>query len=116
MNGHRFRVLILGSIVAGLVAAGVIGYVIGHGGSRILTVRPGTVYETSDEGTANAGGVNYALPAPGNITWLDSEGTFHDGSRPPCIPLGKASQVVLATVAYPNNAAGTPGAVVWVRC
>ncbi len=116
MNAHRSRFLIaFGSILAGLLAAGVIGYVIGHGSPRALTVRTGTVYETSNEGTANADGVNYALPAPVNITWVDSEGTFHDGSQPPCIHLGTASRVVFATVAYPN-AAGTPGAVVWVRC
>jgi hypothetical protein len=113
---HRSRSLtVFASFLAGLLAAGVIGYVIGRGSPRTITVRTGTVYETSNEGTANADGFNYALPAPVNITWVDFEGTIHDGSQPPCIHLGKASRVVFATVTYPI-AGSTQGRVIWVRC
>ncbi len=116
MNAHRSRSLLAcASILGGLLVAGVIGYVIGHGSSRTITVRTGTVYETSNEGTANADGFNYRLPAPANISWVDSEGTIHDGIQPPCIHLGKASRVVFATVTYPV-AGATQGTVLWVRC
>ena len=116
VNAHRSLPLTaFASVLVGLLAAGTIGYVIGHVGPRTIAVRTGTVYETSNEGTANADGFNYALPAPLNISWVDSEGTIHNGSQPPCIHLGKASRAVFATVTYPI-AGTTQGTVVWVRC
>jgi hypothetical protein len=97
-----------------LAGAGAIGCAIGNKRSPVETVQTGTLYETSNEGTASAGGFNYLLPV--DVSWIDAMGTIHDGSqRPPCLRLDHASRGQFATVKY-GIAGATQGTVVWVRC
>jgi hypothetical protein len=109
--------LLLGTFVA-LVAAGALGYAIGHhrssAGFRIRTGMA-TLVE-GGEGTVSfarddADGLN-----PG-IRWIDGDGSVHEGGSPSCLRPGHERRVTVGTVIYPLPfGGGHDQAVVWVSC
>ena len=116
----------LAASVAALVAAGVLGYVIGHrGGGATFSVGPGLVYATPNEGTAYLGvdqpldrqprGFAYFFPP--NVAWIDASGAVHGGGeRPTCVPNYHAVRVKeMEAVTYPIGGSRV-GTVLWVRC
>jgi hypothetical protein len=111
--------------VATLFAAGVVGYLIGHGNrGAAFVVRPGIVYAGSNEGTAYLGAdqpldrqpSGFAYFFPPNLAWIDATGSLHSGGRPTCVPMYHAVHVKqMEAIKYPIGG-GYMGTVLWVRC
>jgi hypothetical protein len=111
--------------IVGLVIAGVVGYLIGHGDrSSVFKVGPGLVYVTRSEGTAYLGpnqplhssprGFAYGISP--DIPWIDASGVSHEGDHASCLPYDHASRVKrMETVQYPIGNA-YQGLVLWVQC
>jgi hypothetical protein len=115
-------------VAALVVAAGALGYVIGHRTpASVFTVEPGLVYATPTGGTAYLGanqplnrqprGFAYAYPA-NPVPWVDANGTTHEGSaRPSCVPYYHAVRVKsMEAVIFPIAGGGRQGTVLWVHC
>jgi hypothetical protein len=113
-------------VVAAVIAACALGYVVGHSkrGSG-FTVGPGIVYATPSEGTAYLGAheplnrqpTGFAYLFPRGLTWIDANGSVHQGSRPPCVPYYHAVHVKsMEAVMYTIAGGGSMGTVVWVQC
>jgi hypothetical protein len=113
-------------VVALVVAAGTIGYFIGHGNrGSVFTVGPGIVHAAPTEGTAwlgadeplNRQATGFAYSFPPGLTWIDANGSMHTGSRPSCVPYYHAVRVKrMEAVMYPIEGGGLMGTVVWVEC
>jgi hypothetical protein len=112
--------------IALVVATGALGYVIGHSNrGSVFTVDSGIVHAAPSGGTAYLGaneplnreptGFAYAFPAA--VTWIDADGTIHDGSqRPPCAPYYRVVRVKrMEAVIFPTEG-GYQGTVLWVHC
>ena len=109
-----------------VVAAGVLGDVIGHGRRESAFITgPGIIYATPSGGTAYIGageplnrqprGFAYLYPS-GSVSWIDATGTVHQSSRPACVPYDHAVRVSrMEAVRFPI-AGGDMGTVLWVRC
>jgi hypothetical protein len=123
---HRSRITAAIGVVALVVAAGVLGYIIGHGHrGSVFTVGPGILYATPSEGTAYLGanehlnrqptGFAYSF-SPGS-TWIDANGSIQQSSRPSCVSYYHAVRVKsMEAVRFPLPGGGSMGTVVWVQC
>jgi hypothetical protein len=115
--------------IALTVAVAVVAYLIGvgHAGSSTVTViGPGIADASSGGGgTAYVGageplnkqpyGFAYSIPA--DVSWSDSSGEEHFGSRPPCLPIAKAVHVKnIEAVQFTVPTGGGSGTVLWVQC
>jgi hypothetical protein len=109
--GSTRRVSIAIAGVLALVAAGLIGYVIGHQPQQVVTVRQGLVYSSASTATVRSAGWYYDVPI--DVPWFDSQGTIHYGGRPSCLPVGQKSWIVFGSV---DTADINTRSVVWVRC
>jgi len=97
--------------VALLIAA--IGYTVGtHRNSTHMA--SGYAYATSEQISASSDGWSYDIPL--NVSWKDSTGTWHQGSRPACLPA--SDQRLPAKFAWVPVQAGSTSwrTVVWVDC
>jgi hypothetical protein len=56
-------------------------------------------------------GWTYGIPL--DVSWIDSQGTIHEGDRPSCLPLYRHTVITFTTVDVP--AIGMRS-VLWVRC
>lgn len=105
-----------GAVLAGasLAAAVMIG---GCGaGSARPDVQTGRadVNAAGDGGSITTGDWTYGLPTSG-ISWVDRQGSLHDGGRPECLAPGASTDVKFAAV--PVQVGGTSWrAVVWISC
>ncbi|MEO6859387.1 MAG: hypothetical protein ABI323_12520, partial [Solirubrobacteraceae bacterium] len=89
--------------VTALIAAGAIGYLIGHRNrGAAFTVGPGLVSAGSNEGTAYLGANQpldrqprgFAYFFPPSVAWIDATGSIHDaGQRPTCVPINHPVRV-----------------------
>lgn len=124
-RSRRHTSLLALAVVAAILGAGAVGYIAGRSHhDPAFKVGTGIVYVTPSEGTAyygttpaetqNPNGFAYRLP-PG-VAWIDSEGTFHDGGAPSCMPFYRTSRVTMGTVKFPLPGGSTIGTVLWVRC
>jgi hypothetical protein len=113
-------------VVSLVAAAGVLGYVIGHGNrGSAFTVDSGTVYATPSSGTAYLGAneplnrqpTGFAYECPAKVAWIDANGTIQEGSQhPPCVPYQHAVRVrSMEAVKFPIGD-GYQGTVFWVHC
>lgn len=120
------RVALAVAVVALVLAAGALGYVLGHGNrGSVFRIGPGIVYATPNEGTAYLGAhqrlnrapTGFAYTFPPDLTWVDANGAIHDASRPSCVPYYHAVQVKrMEAVMYPLEGGGSMGTVAWVQC
>jgi hypothetical protein len=111
----RSRGAAAAGVAAALVLVGaLIGWSLGHHHGD-------DTHTAKGQGAAQQSGVTvktsgWAYDVPNNITWYGSDGTEHDGSRPPCLPqAGSVGPVTFAWVAYRANGA-TQRQVVSVDC
>lgn len=113
-------------VVALVVAAGAVGYAIGHRNrASIFTVDSGVVDAAPSGGTAYLGAnealnrqpTGFAYEFPANLVWIDATGTIHEGStHPPCVPYYHAVRVKsMEAVMFPIRG-GYQGTVLWVHC
>jgi hypothetical protein len=83
-------------------------------------VNPGVQTGRADVNAAGDGGSitttdwTYSLPTTG-ITWVDRQGSVHDGGRPECLAPGTSTDVEFAAVEV-HVGPSTWRAVVWVSC
>lgn len=93
------------------VAAGFLGYLIGHGNHQTVTTRTGVAYASPYQAAVQTGGWTYDIPL--RVRWFASQGSMQYGSRPSCLPAYRRSWIVFGTV---DVSAIGQRAVVWVRC
>lgn len=121
--GRRSHAKIGLAAVAALVAAGVVGFVIGHSdrGTAFVT-GPGIVYAGPNGGTAYLGADQpldhqprgFAYFFPPDLAWTDASGSIHEGQRPTCVPIDHAVRIKqMDAIQDPVRGVGT---VLWVRC
>jgi hypothetical protein len=119
------RITLAVGVVALVVVAGALGYIIGHGNrGSVVTVGPGIVYATPS-GTAYLGAneplnrqpTGFAYLFPPSLTWIDANNSIPQGSRPSCAPDYHAVHVKsMEAVRYPIADGGSMATVVWVQC
>lgn len=105
----RLSIGVVGALA--LVAAGLIGYVLGHQHNQVVTVRRGVVYAAASQATVQSSGWDYDVPL--DVPWFDAQGTLHYGGRPSCLPPYRQSSIVFGSVDVSGIGARS---VVWVRC
>jgi hypothetical protein len=114
--------VILAAVVA-LVAAGVVGFLIGHRShAAAFSVGPGLVYAGSKGGTAyivadeplNRQPTGFAYFVPPTVAWIDATGAVHEaGQRPACVPYNHPVRVKEIEAVIDRIGIST---VLWVRC
>jgi hypothetical protein len=125
MRRRAYVKITLAAVVA-VIAAGALGYRIGHGNRGAAFVAgPGIVYAGQNDGTAYIGAGQpldrqprgFAYLFSSSVPWIDETGTIHEGGqRPPCVPISHAVHVnEIQVVKYPIGGANM-GTVLWVRC
>ncbi len=120
------RITLALGVVALVVVAGALGYMIGHANrGSVFTVGPGIVYAGPSEGTAYIGAneplnrqpTGFAYSFNPGLVWVDANNDVHQGGRPSCVPYYHAVHVrSMEAVRYPIGGGGYMGTVVWVHC
>jgi hypothetical protein len=104
--------------IAVVLAAAVTGVVGGYAlrdGSSSVTVRVGRAVSTPYQIGAFTVQWSYAVPL--HVTWRDVDGTWHEGSRPACLPpTGEIRYVTFGTVNVSGGGGPSYRQVVWVDC
>lgn len=72
------------------------------------------VNAAGDGGSITTSDWTYGLPTTG-ISWVDRQGSLHDGGRPECLAPGTSTDVKFAAVEV-HVGATTWRAVVWISC
>jgi hypothetical protein len=72
------------------------------------------VNAAGDGGSITTTDWTYSLPTTG-ITWVDRQGSLHDGGRPECLAPGTSTDVKFAAVDI-QVGGSTWRAVVWISC
>jgi hypothetical protein len=72
------------------------------------------VNQAGDGGSITTSDWTYGLPTTG-MTWVDSNGSVHDGGRPECLAPGTSTQVRFAAVDVQIEGS-TYRSVVWLSC
>ena len=99
--------------VAGALAVAGVGYAFGvHRHDTHMTT--GSAYASSEQIGATADGWSYAIPL--DVRWMDSEGAWHDGDRPACLPAARQRMPVRFAWVPVRVDDNYWRAVVWVDC
>ena len=107
------RLLICGVVVGAVAAAG--GYLVGTHRDTV-SLQAGKAYSTPFQ-ISITGDDGWVYDVPLDTNWTDASGTWHQGSRPDCLPpSGELARPVTfaTTLATLNGRAWRP--VVWVSC
>ena len=79
--------------LAGVIAAGLMlaGCAAGtdRANSSNVTFHTGIPWSADDQISVEADGWTYSIPL--DVTWIDAQGTWHQGERPACLPPDGAS-------------------------
>lgn len=70
-------------LLLGLVAALLIGYLVGSHRTSVTNVATGTAQVGDRTATITSDGYGYGVS--GSVTWIDSTGTLHEGGWPACL-------------------------------
>jgi hypothetical protein len=105
-------------VIAVVVAAAMIGVSGGYAlrdRAAPVTVRVGQAYSTPYQIGISAKQWSYDVPL--HVLWRDIAGTWHEGSRPACLPpTGEIRNVTFGTVDVSGGGGPSYRQVVWVDC
>ena len=108
-----YRLPLATGIVAALIALMVlVGYLAHRTSSTHMA--SGTAYSTAYQVSVTTGGWSYDVPL--QVPWRDSSGSWHDASRPACLPPTDRSMPVRFAWVPAHVAQVSWRAVVWVDC
>lgn len=114
----RWRVRAAGVAAAGcLLTAG--AFVAGehHHHQPGMTILTGVASVGADEASVTIGGWTYGLQGPGNVTWVDSQGTTHTSGWPACLAgPGTTARIKFGEVPVTLPDGGILRQIVWVDC
>ena len=105
------RVFVAGAC---LMAAGILS---GCGASSVspnIQTGRADVNAAGDGGSITTSDWTYGLPTAG-VSWVDRQGSLHDGGRPDCLAPGTSTRVRFAAVNVEVNGV-TWRPVVWLSC
>ena len=95
--------------------AAIAGYLLGSNRSNV-SIYTGRAYSTEAQ-ISITDGDGWVYDVPLDVSWTDAAGSWHEGSRPDCLPPSGqiASPVTFAATEVTVNGT-TWRPVVWVRC
>jgi len=101
-------------LTAGAFVAGERHY---HQQPAAMTILTGVASVGSDEASVTIGGWTYGLRGPGNVTWVDRQGTTHMSGWPACLAdPGTTARIKFGEVPVTLPDGGRLRQIVWVDC
>lgn len=106
------------AVVIALVAclAAVLGFIAGKHHQPGMTVLSGVAYVGLDEASVTVGGWTYGIDGASNVSWVDDQGSHHEGSWPACLRSGSIVPITFGEVPWTAPDGSGLRQVVWVDC
>ena len=102
------------AVAAAVILAGCV--TVGNDGATSPNVTFHTGIPSSAEGAISVEADGWTYSIPKDVSWVDAEGTLHDGDRPACLPPEGATGPVRFALVDVTVEGTSWRQVVWVGC